>query len=172
MEVNDMKPPDRFTLALKETRKHLNSASRSLSLVEALNAEKRREEAMEAAFSLAGQTERLLLMARALPSYTGAPLAPEHIRTQTAQAVPIHMGFTSRRWFVLDMPMLLPKKKRGSEYIPSLLYPAFREFFRGKPPLRYTDSVMIFRHIYGDSRQRCRDHDNIEIGRASCRERV
>ena len=64
------------------------------------------------------------------------------------------------------IPTLLPKKQKGSvDYIRDYLYLAMGEFFRGKQPVRYTDCVLIFRHIYRHDRpeRRYRDHDNIEV---------
>ena len=45
--------------------------------------------------------------------------------------------------------MLLPKKERGSAAaMPMLLLPALRRFFQGKPPVRITPCVLVFRHVY------------------------
>ena len=44
-----------------------------------------------------------------------------------------------------------------------------REFFREKDPVRFTDCVLIYCHVYDRSRseRRKRDHDNIEINMVS-----
>ena len=72
--------------------------------------------------------------------------------------------------FCIRLPLLLPKKERGSaSYIRGILYPALRNFFQGKAPVRYPESIMIFRHVYekGRPERRCRDHDNIEVNMVS-----
>lgn len=70
----------------------------------------------------------------------------------------------------MRIPALLPKKSQGSaEYVRSFLYPAMKEFFDGLAPVRYTDCILIYRHIYDEKRpeRRMRDHDNIEINMVS-----
>jgi len=119
-----------------------------------------------AAFSLAEASERLSLLTRRLPSYSGNPQAQkitEQIITENAN---VKMGFTPEGWFGVVMPVLLPKKNKGStDYIREIMYLAMENFFRGKPPVRYTDCIIIFRHIYRYDRpeRQNRDHDNIEV---------
>lgn len=54
--------------------------------------------------------EKAVLVARALPAYTGAPDAAMMVARQTASVVHVEIGFTDEGWFSLRMPMLLPKK--------------------------------------------------------------
>lgn len=122
--------------------------------------------AYESAFAFADRAERLTLLARALPAYTGHPKAAERTEALLEEAVPVELGFTGEGWFCLRIPALLPKKGSGSpSYIRDFLYPAMRRFFAGKLPCAYPDSVLIFRHIYDRRRpeRAWRDHDNIEV---------
>ena len=49
-------------------------------------------------------------------------------------------------------------------YIRGILWPALREFFKGKSIIRYDNCVLIYRHVYGAqyNKRYMRDHDNIE----------
>src|SRR5699024_2330854 len=66
------------------------------------------------ASQLADACEQAVLLARALPACTGRP----HVFFDTDQKLepptPVEVGFTREGWFSLRMPMLLPKKERGS----------------------------------------------------------
>ena len=80
------------------------------------------------------------------------------------------IGFTAEGWFSVRLPLLLPKKERGSaEYVRSILLPALRTFFADRPPVRFEDCVLIYRHVYAEDRpeRQRRDHDNIEINMVS-----
>lgn len=114
--------------------------------------------------------EKAVLVARALPAYTGVPDAEAAVARQRDCIVPIEIGFTSEGWFSLRMPMLLPKKEKGSaDYIRSILFPAMQTLFRDKPLCRFKDCVLIYRHVYSRERpeRQRRDHDNIEINMVS-----
>lgn len=122
------------------------------------------------ALKLAEESEKLTLLTRALPAYTGNPRALQDVDAVAAESVPIEAGFTIEGWFCIRLPLLLPKKERGSaSYIRGILYPALRNFFQGKAPVRYPESIMIFRHVYekGRPERRYRDHDNIEVNMVS-----
>ena len=111
-----------------------------------------------------------LRLARALPAYTGSPFASMDVETITAANVPVEIGFTAEGWFGVQLPLLLPKKERGSaEYVRSILLPALRTFFADRPPVRFEDCVLIYRHVYAKDRpeRQRRDHDNIEINMVS-----
>ena len=91
-------------------------------------------------------------------------------RHRIKDCIPVEIGFTEERWFCLRIPALLPKKAGGSaDYIRSFLYPAMRAFFEKRPPVRYQDCVLIYRHVYDRARpeRKMRDHDNIEINMVS-----
>ncbi len=126
--------------------------------------------AYAAALKLAEDSEKMTLLTRALPAYTGNPQALQDVDKTVAQTVPVEIGFTTEGWFCVRIPFLLPKKEEGSaSYIRGILYPALRNFFKEKDPIRYTESVMIFRHVYDEGRpeRRYRDHDNIEVNMVS-----
>ena len=127
-------------------------------------------QAYEAAMKLEETAERMVLLARTLPGYTGSPHAAVDTANLIALCIPVEIGFTIEGWFSLRIPALLPKKGAGSaDYIRSFLYPAMREFFSGKEPVRFCDCVLIYRHVYDRSRpeRQKRDHDNIEINMVS-----
>lgn len=114
--------------------------------------------------------EQLTLAARTLPSYIGHPDAEAQVEAILKQEIPVKIGYTKEGWFSVRIPMLLPKKSKGStDYIRSFLYPAMRDFFIEKPPVRYREAVLIYRHVYDRRRpeRQMRDHDNIEINMVS-----
>ena len=126
--------------------------------------------AYAAALRLVEDSEKMTLLTRALPAYTGNPQASQDMDRFVEKAVPVEVGFTMEGWFCVRMPFLLPKKEKGSaSYIRGILYPALRKFLRNKEPTRYPESVMIFRHVYDKDRpeRRYRDHDNIEVNMVS-----
>lgn len=105
--------------------------------------------AYELALKAANTSEKLTLVTRALPAYTGCPTAKEDVELQIAESIPIDIGFTIEGWFSIRIPALLPKKTEGSaSYIRSYLYPVMKHFFSYVPPVKYSDCVLIFRHIY------------------------
>lgn len=114
--------------------------------------------------------EKAVLVARALPAYTGVPDTAMTVAKQTASVVPVEIGFTKEGWFSLRLPMLLPKKEHGSaDYIRSILFPEMQRFFHNQAPCRFQDCVLIYRHVYSRDRpeRQRRDHDNIEINMVS-----
>lgn len=124
------------------------------------------EAAFEHAMRLEDTAERLTLLTRVLPCYTGRPNARSEMEKVILAAHPVEIGFTAEGWFSLRIPLLLPKKEAGStEFIRAFLYPAVHRFFKDKEPVRYTDCVLIFRHVYSRDRpeRQRRDHDNIEV---------
>ena len=104
-------------------------------------------------------TERSVLLSRSLPAYTGNPRSVHDVEAVIGREIPVEIGFTEEGWFSLRMPLLLPKKEHGSaNYIRSIVYPAMEGFFRDKPPVRFRDCVLIYRHLYSRNRperQRC-----------------
>ena len=96
------------------------------------------------ALKLAEESEKLTLLTRALPAYTGNPRALQDVDAVAAESVPIEAGFTIEGWFCIRLPLLLPKKERGSaSYIRGILYPALRNFYQGK-----TGIMTILRSIW------------------------
>lgn len=124
------------------------------------------EYACDMSLDMEETVEKAVLLSRALPAYTGFPKAASAVETVIKDSVPVQIGFTQEGWFSVRIPMLLPKKEAGtSDYIRGFLYPAMRDFFADKPPVRYPDCVVIFRHVYDRQRpeRQYRDHDNFEI---------
>ena len=62
------------------------------------------------ALKLAEESEKLTLLTRALPAYTGNPRALQDVDAVAAESVPIEAGFTIEGWFCIRLPLLLPKK--------------------------------------------------------------
>lgn len=124
------------------------------------------EHALEQAFDVEATVEKAVILSRNLPAYTGHPQALQKVEEIIRDTVPVEIGFTKEGWFSVRIPLLLPKKNSGStDYIRGFLYPRLSEFFRGKQPVRYTDCVVIYRHVYDRQRpeRQYRDHDNYEI---------
>ena len=122
--------------------------------------------AFGAAFAFSAEVEKLALLARVLPAYTGHPKAAELKEQMLMDTIPVEMGYAKRGWFRLQIPALLPKKESGSPiYIQQYLYPALRRYFAGKPPALYQNCVLAYRHVYCRERpeRAYRDHDNIEV---------
>lgn len=128
------------------------------------------EKAYEAALYLEELSEQTVLLSRILPAYTGIPHAAIDVLNMMTLCIPVEIGFTAEGWFSLRIPVLLPKKEAGSvDYVRSFLYPAMRDFFKNKEPVRYRNCVLIYRHIYDRTRpeRKKRDHDNIEVNMVS-----
>lgn len=126
--------------------------------------------AYEQAMRLEETAERLVLLTRVLPAYTGSDVARLDVDNTIKLCIPVDIGFTTEGWFCLCIPALLPKKGGGSaDYIRSFLYPAMQEYFQKKEPVRFTDCVLVYRHVYDRERpeRRMRDHDNIETNMVS-----
>ena len=122
--------------------------------------------AYDAALRLEEASEKMVLLTRALPAFTGNPHAMKDVDALILATVKPLVEFTLHGWFYVKIPALLPKKGSGSaDYIRSILYPAMRSFFADREPVRYADCILAFRHIYDRNRpdRRKRDHDNIEI---------
>ena len=122
-------------------------------------------ESYNRALRLEELSEQTVLLTRVLPAYTGAAGATVQTDAIISDTIPVEVGFTAEGWFSIRIPALLPKKASGSaDYIRSYLYPAMRKFFEGKPPVRFRDCVLAYRHVYDRSRpeRAMRDHDNIE----------
>ena len=132
--------------------------------------EEDRESYFQQALLIEECAEQLTLAARTLPSYIGHPDAEGQVEAILKQEIPVEIGYTKEGWFSVRIPMLLPKKSKGStDYIRSFLYPAMRDFFVEKPPVRYREAVLIYRHVYDRRRpeRQMRDHDNIEVNMVS-----
>ena len=129
-----------------------------------------RQAAYERAMTLEERSERTVLLTRVLPVYSGSPAAMTAVTDVLSLCIPVEIGFTAENWFCVRIPSLLPKKGSGSaDYIRSFLYPAMRDFFMERSPIRYSDCVLVYRHVYDAARpeRQRRDHDNIEVNMVS-----
>ena len=154
-----------FGRVLSRTEVQFKRASDALTQTRLFSEQSNLNAAYEAAFRFEAILEQAVLLARALPAYTGRPKVQEAVDALMEQTIPIEMGYTELGWFCLRIPALLPKKGSGSPvYIQQALYPAMNRFFKGKVPASYSDCVLIYRHVYDSARpeRAWRDHDNIE----------
>ena len=161
-----MQKSNQFTKVLNQLDTKLKHAKTQLDDVRFFYERGHLEYACDKALDMEETVEKATLLARALPAYTGYPNVPQKVEDIIKSSVPVEIGFTEQGWFSVRIPMLLPKKEAGStDYIRSFLYPAMREFFKEKQPVRYTDCVIIYRHVYDRQRpeRQYRDHDNFEI---------
>lgn len=165
-----MKQNNSFLKVLDKAEKNIQLMSEQIKNVRFLYKCGHISEAYDKAMQLEEISEKAVLLTRVLPAYTGCPQAYLEINNIIRLCIPAEIGFTSEGWFSLRIPALLPKKNKGSaDYVRSFLYPAMRDFFRNAPPVRYTDCVLIYRHVYDRDRseRKKRDHDNIEINMVS-----
>ncbi len=124
------------------------------------------DSAYDFSLQIAEQAEKLTLLTRQLPAFTGNSNAKERIEEIIQEAVELEIGFTEEGFFFLKMPCLLPKKEKGScDYLKGILYPALQAFFENRTPTQYEQCVIVYRHIYDKKRpeRARRDHDNYEI---------
>lgn len=159
-----------FQSALSSAERLENRLRELMASVRWFYENEKMDEAFVWSLKLAEAVERLLLIVRTLPACTGSPRAKTAVEKIISECIPVEIGFTAEGWFCAQIPALLPKKDTGSaDYIRSFLYPALREFFRSRAPVRYTDCVLIYRHVYDRTRpeRKRRDHDNIEINMVS-----
>lgn len=155
-----------FEQVLNKVDALINGLKKETDNIEKLIKDKQMRVAYEMSLRIAEQSEQLTLLTRSLPAYTGNPNAREDIRRIIANAIRVDIGYTIEGWFSIRIPALLPKKSSGSaSYIRSYLYPAMQHFFSCTEPMKYSDCVLIFRHVYSSGRpeRQYRDHDNIEI---------
>ena len=155
-----------FAQALDRIGEILGNMTRRIQTIRQLDEGGKHQACQVQLLRLEESSERLTLLTRALPCYTGARSAPEDVAQIVSDVVPVETGFTEEGWFCLRIATLLPKKEAGSvSYLRGVLYPAMRQFFNGKKTVRYSSAVMIFRHVYNRERPErlMRDHDNIEV---------
>lgn len=155
-----------FQRCLTAAKSRLKRAETELTRTQNLADQNDMAGAFGAAFAFEAEVEKLTLLARAMPAYTGHPKAAEMTEALMGKTIPIEMGYTQQGWFCLRLPALLPKKEHGSPlYIQQALYPVMQRFFTGKVPGCYPDCVLIYRHVYDARRpeRAYRDHDNIEL---------
>ena len=118
------------------------------------------------AMRLEDTAERLTLTARELPVCTWKVGAKEDVENQYSEILNIKIGFTQTGLWAVILPLLLPKKEKGSaDYIRQNLYTALSKYFKDKPYLKMRDVFIVYRHVYDERypERKMRDHDNIEI---------
>ena len=123
-------------------QEQLQAAQRRLKKVQAALAKtllfeegKRYDLAYEQAFDFAYEAEKLTMLARVIPAFTGHPRAKERMEAQIAKTIPISIELTPEGWFKIIIPALLPRKERGNQdYIQENLYPAMKRFVEGERP--------------------------------------
>ena len=138
---------------------------RAIAAFEALTSAGSPALANDAAWLLERRAEELTLLARSLPVW-----APDSDRGHSAQPpdlspLPIQIRQTAEGWLHLTLPALLPKKNSGrGDLVYAGVAAAMRKWCSGRKTLRFTDCVLVFRHVYDRMRplRRMRDHDNIE----------
>lgn len=161
-----MQQENQFTKAMNSLDVKLGQAKKQLDEVRFYYERGRFEYALNQALDMEETVEKAVLLSRALPAYTGNPNAVKRVEGIIKNTIPVEIGYTRQGWFSVRIPMLLPKKDAGStDYIRGFIYPNLREFFKEKQPVRYTDCVVIYRHVYDEQRpeRQYRDHDNYEI---------
>lgn len=123
-------------------------------------------EAYDTGFEAIDSAEKLALLTRSLPAHTGRPSAKSDATAAVVEAVHVDIGFSEQGWFCMHIPLIPPKKDKGSaDYIRGYLKPALSAFFRDAYPFRYDNCVLIYRHVFGEDRpeKEYRDHDNFEL---------
>lgn len=129
-----------------------------------------RTAAMNSALKIYESSEKLTLLARVLPVYSGNIIAADKVEEIKESLIPVTIGYTEEGWLCVKLFALLPKKEHGgTQYIRDSLYSVMQKFFEDRPLIKNKKSVLIFRHIYDKKRpeREMRDHDNIEINAVS-----
>ena len=152
-----------FRLQLDST---IRETEKLLNMLRTIGESRDLEDALKLSVTAAKISEGVALKTRALPAHTHHPQAERMVQEAISESVPVDIRLTKEGWFYLRMPILLPRKEKSPRtYLRGFLYPALAAFARERPPIRFRDCVMIFRHIYDRSRpeREYRDHDNIEL---------
>jgi len=152
-------PRSDFARCLEAAQRRLTRANAEFARTEQLAAQKNMPAAFGSAFAFEAEVEKLALLARVLPAYTGHPKALELAEETMGETIPVEMGYGEHGWFCLRIPALLPKKGSGSPtYVQEYLYPAMRKFFAGKPPTHYIDCVLAYPARWRVKRPAMRQH--------------
>lgn len=113
--------------------------------------------------------ERLVLLTRVLPAYTGVPNAKLEVERRIKGCIPVEIGLQRSVGFASHPSIASKESGRVGGLYPLFFISAMRSFFEKRPPVRYRDCVLIYRHVYDRARpeRKMRDHDNIEINMVS-----
>lgn len=155
-----------FERDMERAAKRLRLCAMTLGKAKEAYRQRDMREAYQAAFEFAYQAEKLTLLARGLPAWTGRKAAGQKMERQIRKIIPIQVGYTAEGWFGIDLPGLLPKKERGGvDYLRQNLYLVLGDFFKTTRPPRMAECVLTVCHRYDRQRpeRKLRDHDNIEI---------
>lgn len=117
-----MKIPNSFVQTLAKLESQVKKLNVLLSNTKFMYENGNIELAYEIAMRMADVAERTVLLARALPAYTGNPLAGSEIQNLIDVSIRIEIGFTEQGWFTIRIPLLLPKKRMAR---PTMSVPFF-----------------------------------------------
>ena len=108
-----MAPRSEFQRSLDKADAKLKRASSLLARTQRLADCGKIPEAFNTAFTFAAEAEKLTLLARTIPAYTGHPRALELSEELVAETVPVEMGYTSRAGSCCASPHCCQKRKAG-----------------------------------------------------------
>ena len=159
---------NKFSNTVEKVNRLLGKAKESAETVQILYEKGDMQEAYDECFRLESLSEKIVLNTRSLPVHTGNPRAERQVSSIIKEEVPVEIGYTKEGWFSLRLPLLLPKKGKGStDYLKDILFPAMDRYYHTHRSVckRYHGAVLVFRHVYTEDRQERlkRDHDNIEV---------
>lgn len=167
--MKNAKSNNTFLEAFAKLKKLYIELGKRIEEVEGLT-EFNRLAAMNSALKIYESSEKLTLLARVLPVYSGNIIAADKVEEIKEKLILVKIGYTEEGWLCVKLFALLPKKEHGgTQYIRDSLYPEMQKFFEDKPLRKNKKSVLIFRHIYDKRRpeREMRDHDNIEVNAVS-----
>lgn len=161
-----MKKNDAFTEKLYRVSKIIQTVDTQALNLEMMYSGGARADAYEYAFKLENMAEKLVFLTRELPVFLGNKDTEKDIEKMILETTGVEIRMIEQKWFYIKIPALLPKKEIGNkDYIRSILYPALRNYFSDKEPIKINKCVIIFRHVYDKARpeRQWRDYDNIEV---------
>ena len=126
-------------------------------------------EAFQYSFGVHGRVCKLFKISNYLPAFTGDSEADKLVEEVLREEIPIDIGYTKEGWFLMRMPLLLPKKETGKgdvKHLRAILGASFKQAFAAElDTVKFTECTIIYRHVYDQARpeRAWRDHDNIEI---------
>lgn len=158
---------DLFLKKYIESSLKIHSEIVKLLAISIKNMEDGKSKSVESAiFKAETLSETAVLIDRKLPVCTENPTAIKTVEKNISDAFRCEMYFSERGWFVLQMPLLLPRKHRGeSQYLRLSLCPQVEKFFNARKIKKLDDCVIVFYHINEKNRNRrlWRDNDNYEV---------
>lgn len=126
-------------------------------------------EAFQYSFGVHGRVCKLFKISNYLPAFTGDSEADKLVEEVLREEIPIDIGYTKEGWFLMRMPLLLPKKETGKgdvKHLRAILGASFKKAFAAElDTVKFRECTIIYRHVYDQARpeRAWRDHDNIEI---------